>query len=461
MAKTQTDSITQKVTAYSGLTDINKLPAEVIDQTKKIIFDELACAYVGRELVSGKLIADFVKRFGASPDVTVLGTKERAPVALAALANGTAGHANEIDGAHITDGHPGAVTVHACLAVAEKMNATGGALINAVVLGYDIGTRIVEANGGAFALRKNHSVHSDHLHAFGAAIACGRLLGLDNERLAYAAALAAGHAGGLAIVFEERRHITKALSTGQAAFAGATAAEMAAMGFEGHDALFDSGYGPLTWNTSGVRADIFDDLGIEYAVTGANFKFYSAGYPIHAPAEAAIDISATENLTYGDVDRIDVYTSTANVDVVSNREMPSICLEHMVALAFINRSLSFEVAHSTNAMEAAEVFELRRRIFSHADPQFDNQKPRSRGARVVVTARNGAIYERFVRYPRGYALRGPVDWEDLREKWDDMLCRRMGADRYRSFYDLIQKLDRCDDVSAVAWLMGHIANAHP
>src|SRR5690606_26294570 len=109
-------SLTRVLTDFVAGSSFDRLPAEVVERTKLIIFDELACAVLGRELIAGDLIARFAASMGGAQEATVLGTSRRVPAAMAALANGTAGHADEFDGAHVTDGHPGAVIVHAALA---------------------------------------------------------------------------------------------------------------------------------------------------------------------------------------------------------------------------------------------------------------------------------------------------------------------------------------------------------
>jgi 2-methylcitrate dehydratase PrpD len=431
------------------------LPGEVVERAKLIIFDELLCAVLGRELIAGSLIARFVAQMGGAGDATIVGSPLMAPTALAALANGTAGHADEFDGAHVTDGHPGAVIVHACLAVGEARRARGSDLITAICCGYDVGTRLVGAMGGAFSLRQGHHIHSDHLHGFGAAMACGRLLGLGPEGLRYAAALAAGHAGGLAVVFEERRHMSKALSTGQAAFAGASAALLAGLGFEGHDDVFDSRHGPLGWAADPAKAReiLVAGLGREHAVMGANFKFYSAGYPIHAPVEAALAIMSEQGLTPDDIAAVTIRLTTHTADTVSNRDMPSICVEDMVSVAMVCGQLGYEEAHSSAALARPEVKALRPLIRAVADAEMDRDQPKGRGAKVEIETRAGSRQLKSIDHPKGHSLRGGVDWTALRGKWDGLMPQRIGTRNYEGFVALCQGLERVEDLDELTHLL--------
>lgn len=448
-------TLTRVLADHVAGTTFEALPGDVVERAKLIIFDELACAVLGRELIAGSLIARFVAQMGGNGDATVVGTSLATPTALAALANGTAGHADEFDGAHVTDGHPGAVIVHAALAVGEARRARGADLILAVANGYDVGTRLVGAMGGAFPLRRTHHVHSDHLHGFGAAMACGRLMGLGSDGLRHAAALAAGHAGGLAVVFEERRHMSKALSTGQAAFAGTTAALLAGLGFEGHDDVFDSRHGPLGWAADIERARdvLVADLGRAHAVMGANFKFYSAGYPIHAPVEAAIAILDEHALAPEDVAAVTIRLTTHTADTVSNRDMPSICVEDMVSVAMVHGRLGYEEAHSSAALARPEVKALRPKIRAVADPEMDRTQPHGRGARVEIETTAGARHEKAIDHPKGHSRRGGVDWAALRGKWDDLMPQRIGARNYEGFLALCQELERVEDLAELTHLL--------
>lgn len=444
-------SRTREVTAYAVATDYARLPLHVAEQTRKIIFDEIGCAVVGRELTSGQLIAQFAWGLSDEAEATIWGTDRKVSASTAALANGTAGHANEIDGAHVTDGHPGAVMVHAVFAMGQRLHSTGRDVISAVALAYDIGTRLVGALGGAYELRMRHHIHSDYLHGYGAAVACARLAGLDQSRTAHAAALVTGYSGGLASVFEERRHMSKALSTGQAAYAGVTATLLAQLGFEGHDDIFDARHGPLSW-AAADRPDLFSDLGEVWGVDGANFKFYSAGYPIHAPTEGALALVAQNGIALEEIEAVDIGLTTAMYDVVNDRKMPSICVQDMVALALAKGGLDFDIAHSAVAFRDPGYLALRPKMTAHRDPRLDAADPKGRGAYVAIRLRGGASHEIHIPHPKGHARRAVPSWDDLDGKFEGMLGRRWGASTYRDFLGLCRTIEELDDINDLVQL---------
>src|SRR5690606_17496934 len=225
----------------------------------------------------------------------------------------------------------------------------------------------------------------------------------------HALALAGGQCGGLATIFAERRHMSKSLSNGLAAFAGVMSAELAAAGFEGHDAMLDARHGPLDW-AEAPPGNIGADLGRDFAVMGANFKFFSAGYPIHAPVEGALAILREAGLGVADVEQVTVGMNSGAMDTVRGRAMHSIDVAHMTALAMVHGGLGFDVAHSEAAHAGQEVALLKQRIEIVADAELDRTQPRGRGARVTILFRDGTRHGRLVEHPMGHALRGGVDW---------------------------------------------------
>ena len=256
------ESLTAKLAEYTAASSGDRLPEAVRERAKKVIFDEIACGYFGRRSLPGKLAADYIELFGGPAEASVLGTDRRAPAGYAALANGTAGHGEEVDGAHVVGGHPGASIVHAAVAMAERQSATGMELVNAVALGYEVGVRIVRACGGKFVVRDTKHLTSDMFYALGCTAAAGRLLGLDARRERHAFALVTFQTKGLYALYAEKDHISKSFCNGQYAFAGISAALMASVGLEGNEDILRAEHGLLdAWGAEGGDEAMLCGLG--------------------------------------------------------------------------------------------------------------------------------------------------------------------------------------------------------
>src|SRR5262249_19711492 len=144
-----------------------------------------------------------------------------ATVRAAALVNGAAAHAAEVDDI-FREGiyHPGAPTLAAALALAQSLGATGEALIRAVGVGHQISPRTPEGRGGGHA---GHGPNPGPSGSSGAAGPAAELLGLDAARFAHALATVATFAAGLQQAFRSDS-MSKPMHAGRAAEAGVTAA---------------------------------------------------------------------------------------------------------------------------------------------------------------------------------------------------------------------------------------------
>ena len=407
---------------YAASTSFETLPDPIRERAKLVILDELASAYFGAGCRAGRLAAGYVAGQTASADAIVLRTGHRSSAELAALANGTAGHADEIDGAHVVGGHPGATLVHAATAVAQLRRSSGAELVNAVVLGYDVGTRLIDACGGTFRLKDEFHLHADFLHAVGAAVACGRLLGLDPRGMANAMALATFRANGLCALFREDDHISKAFCNGQYASAGVGAALMAEAGLEGVADVVGERHGLLdAWGVEDGRQRVVRGLGTEFGISGANFKFLRAGYPIHAAVEAALAIAAEHDVTWETIGSVSVGMPGNARRVVDGRTMHNICLQDMLAVALVHGGISLSGSYFPEIQADPAFARVRERITLRTDPGLDRDQPNGRGAVVTMTLTDGTTATRRVDHPRGHSLRGEPTWPDLSAKWRDAL----------------------------------------
>jgi 2-methylcitrate dehydratase PrpD len=416
---TDARTLTSIIAEYAVATSFEKLPAAVSERAKKVIFDEIASSYFGQRSEGGRLAAQYVRRFGYGPrKARIHGTNQRAPAHFAALVNGTAGHGEEVDGTHVAGGHPGASIVHASAAMAELHKKSGPDLINAVVLGYDVGVRLVEACGGAFAVRDKYQIHSDLLYGLGCAAASCRLLGLDADRHRHALALTTFQVNTLVAIFAERTHISKSFCNGQYAYGGISAAWMAETGLQGHDDIIGGEGGVLAaWGSDAHRHLLTRALGTDFRIMGANFKFYNAGQPIHTPVEAALRLMRQYNITAESIRSVVIGMPARPLKTVDNREMHNISVQSMVTASLVSGGYKIVDQPFPAMLDNPGYRQLRPLVSALVDPEIDREFPNGRGARVTITTKAGASHSLRIDHPRGHSLRGEPSWDDLAEKW--------------------------------------------
>ena len=415
-------SLTRQIASHVASTSFQSLPDDVREQAKLVIFDEIACAYFGRRSIAGGLAARYVKNLATGPEAHVFGGGFRASAAFAALANGTAGHGEEIDGAHTAGGHPGASIVHAAMATGEMLRSTGSDLINAVVLGYDVGIRLRWACGGSFGARRRLHLHADFLYALGAAAAASRLMGHNPERICHALALCTFQSNGLYATYAEQRHVSKSLCEGQYAYAGVSAALMASAGLEGHEDIIGAPSGLLdAWGEEGGREIVAGDLGQGFSIMNACFKFFNAGYPIHASLEGALSLVRKHEIAPEEIAGIEVAMNASARRIVDERAMHNICLQDMLAANLARGGLRLHEEPFPSILDDPLFRALRERIIIKEDPTFQDGKANRLGARIAISTKAGRMVSTIVDHPRGYDAQGRIGWADLEEKWSGNL----------------------------------------
>ena len=163
----------------------------------------------------------------------------------ASFINGVSAHALELDDSGGCD-RSGAVVVPAAIAILPQLEVpvSGNQLLTAILIGYEVGRRVLEAVGG-YEVHNNLGWHSTGTcGVFGATAAVGLLLGLDASRLEQALGIACSFSGGTWGFIHDGSQ-TKKLHPGRAAEGGLTAALLAAKGFAGPAKIFD----PCAWGS--------------------------------------------------------------------------------------------------------------------------------------------------------------------------------------------------------------------
>src|SRR5438874_10038705 len=192
----------------------------------RALVDTVGVMLAGASEPCARSVQDIVAQESSGRQCTVLGTPQRASATGAALANGTAAHAHDYDDmCFVSLAHPSAPLVAAGLAVAELAGATGRALLEAYVVGFEIEARLGRAMNPRHYQRGWHCTST--LGTMGAAAAASRLLGLQIVQTGHALAIAASEASGLK---ENFGSMVKPLHAGLAARNGVVAARLAASG---------------------------------------------------------------------------------------------------------------------------------------------------------------------------------------------------------------------------------------
>src|SRR5438067_2715901 len=192
--------VTSRLAEFAAAYRYESLPTAVVERAREVVLDTLGAILlgVGPEYSSVGRLADLAREFGGAPRCTVIGHGFKTDLLSAALANGTAGYAADVEGAGISRQHAAAVLVPAVLTVGESIGASGRQLVTALALAYDLASRISDAADPGTSYP--HSFHPSAVFGhFGAAVAAGHLLGLNADGFERALGLAGINASGLMV----------------------------------------------------------------------------------------------------------------------------------------------------------------------------------------------------------------------------------------------------------------------
>jgi 2-methylcitrate dehydratase PrpD len=396
----------------------------VLHHARRAVIDWHAALYAGSVMPPATLLARALKEELASPRV-------------AALINGTAAHSAEVDDI-FRDGiyHPGAPTIAAALALCPAM---GNGFLRAVIVGYEISTRIGAAMGRA---HYRHWHNTGTIGCFGACAAAAELLGLDRTRFAHALATVATFAAGLQQAFR-MDSMSKPLHAGRAAEAGVTAALAAREGVTGSLDVMEGFGRAMADDPDWERA--LATLGADFHIARMTFKNHACCGHTFAAIDGALALKKKMNLAVPDIESVAVQTYKAALDV-AHYENPQTAAEARFSLKYV---VAAALAHGSVRLAAFEPGRLRdqqirklmQRIAVSVDPTLDAAFPMQRAARVAIGVRGGRR-EELLQPTRIGDPDAPLSDRALEDKYLELASPVIGEASARELLERLWRLDR-------------------
>ncbi len=448
--------ITGRLARYMVEARERSLAPDVAREARHRILDTLAAMVSGAHLKPGEMAIRYARAQGGVAEATVLTTDITTSAINAALVNAMFGHADETDDFHpATKAHPGCAVVPAALAMAEREGRSGTELLRAVTLGYDLCCRFLLALGADLVRRTHRSAEgtSSTLGSVGAAASLARL---DEKGMRHALSYACQQVSGIWSWVRDAEHVEKAFDfSGMGARNGVTAAIMAQLGFSGVWDVFDCEHNVLqALSTEPNPEEMVAGLGSRYFITETAIKPFSVGYPIQAPLDAFLRLRREHGLSPDNVERIVARLPEDGARVVNDRSMPDINCQHIIALALVKGTVSFEDSHSYEQMKDPKVRAAKERVQLVADPKLmDPGAPRS--GLVEVTLRDGRTVSHFTRHAPGTA-ENPMDTESVNAKARLLIEPVLGAEQADG---LIRRVNALDELKDVRELRAFLARA--
>jgi 2-methylcitrate dehydratase PrpD len=423
------------------------LPEGVRHEAKRTLLNSLGAAFAGcRDAAVDHALA-VLQPFSGRAAATLIGRGERADALTAAFVNAVSANVLDFDDTHHpTIIHPAAPVAPALLALCERSRYTGRQFLHALVLGVEAECRIGNA------VTPWHYAHGWHITStcgvIGAAVAAGKLLDLDAQRLGSAIGLGANQACGLV---ESLGTMAKSVSVGNAPRNGIVAALLAERGFTAAPTTLEGerGFARVMGQDADLAA-IDRDLGTVWESAKNTYKPYPCGIVLHPVIDAVLEIRAAHGLRPELVERVTVRGNpllrqrTDRPRPGSSREA-SVSLQHTVAVCLIYGRAG--VAEYTDARTAEPAIQaLGDRVAVQDDPALPVG-----AAAVSLRTRDGRTLTVEVAQALG-SLGRPMTDAQLEAKLRDHAALTAPAAAVDRLIDAVWSLDRADDAAAVARL---------
>jgi 2-methylcitrate dehydratase PrpD len=440
-------SVMETLSAYMGEAAKRPLPEEVTERAKHHILDTVAAMISGSNLLPGQRAIQFARTYGGKEISTVVASNISCGPIEAALANGVLAHADETDDSHApSQSHPGCAVVPAALATGEQFGISGTHFLRAVALGYDIGPRVTVTLGGQqFEAESHWSTHSIS-PLFGAAAAASCAANLNAQQMRWMLGYTAQQSSGLGAWNRDTEHIQKAfLFGGMTARSGVTSALLVQSGWTGVDDIF-SGKDNFfqAYNPHADPSGLIDKLGERYEVTRTNIKKWPVGSPIQAALDALEILRKQRPFDADQVQQMTVRLATDEAAIVNNREIPDICVQHMLAVGLLDKTVTFTSAHDRARMKDAAVLRERAKIKLLPDEELERLMP-LRVAVLEVTLSDGARLAQRVDNVRG-TPENPMTRDEITAKARDLIAPILGTAKCTALIGKIYDLEGVTDI---------------
>jgi 2-methylcitrate dehydratase PrpD len=448
-------SATHRLAEFVQKTRLADCPEPVLAQVRRAALDTIGCMLAG----AGEPVAAVVRRIaraeGGTPLCRVFGTSLRTSPTWAALANGAAAHALDFDDmCFVSLAHPSAPLVATALAMGEYAGASGRALLEAYVAGFE-----VEAVLGK-TMNPRHYQQGWHctstLGTLGAAAAAARILKLDAYATTNCLAIAASEASGLK---ENFGTMTKPLQVGLAARNAVLAALLAQQGFTANDRAIEGAQGFLTAMAS-EKAELqcLSTLGKRWEIleTGITVKLYPSCAATHPALDAVLDLRRENALTSDQVESAEVQVDEVTPNLLIY-EHPQTGLEgkfsmtFCVAAALVYGEVGLET-FETSRIRDARIQALLPHVAMHVNPALGKEAPALTQALVTIRLRDGRILTRAANGARGYPDR-PASAEELERKFTSCGMHALPRPQLQAALDCLHKFESLADVRELAELL--------
>ena len=453
MADFPVSEVMTRLSTYMSEASERALPDEVVERTKRHVLDTFAAMVSGSELAPGRAAIKFARAYGGKPVATIVGDTTLCGPIEAALVNGTLGHGDETDDT-LAPGpwHPGCAVVPAALALGEQFEASGVHFLRAVVLGYDIGTRVLAAIQSG--IPNSHKLSYGIGAVFGSAAAGGAIAGFTPEQMRWTLSYAAQQSSGIESFPRDPDHIEKGfIFGGMGARSGVTAVLLVHAGWNAvHDIMSGPDNFILANAPKGEVGRLVDGLGERYEITRANIKRWTVGQPIHAPLDALEAVLAKQRVDPEMIKEVAVRYQPGSI--TDNSGPSDINVQHALAVMLIDRTLTFRSIHDKARMQDPAVLRLKAKVrLVPGGPGGRGAAEAARVPLIQITMVDGTQLTQDTVGPVLGTAANPMSREQLIAKSRNLMSPVLGESQTTRLVERVMSLEKSSNIGELRRLL--------
>lgn len=427
-------NITSELINYVLSLKYESLSNDSVQQVKYLALDYIGLAIRGQEYLSTTSLLDGIKKLSDKGKCTVISKSIKLKPEYAALINGASAHSLELDDTtNDASSHPGAVIFSTALAIAEDKNLSGKKIIEAVVAGYEVMTRVgIALNPTAHYERGFHPTGT--CGTFGATVTASILLGLTESQTLSALGIAGSQAAG-SMAFLNEGAWTKRLHPGWAAHSGIIAATLAKYNFYGPQDIFGGRRSFINgYSLEGRSEKIIENLGVgALQIHNTSIKPHACCRYNQGPIDLIIDMAKNNSISVNEIENINVQLVSTALPIVCEPYNQKINPKSVVDAQF---SLPFGIAvallegkalleqYNESKLTNAKINSLMKLVTYESNKDLDKEFPKKWPAVAEVTLKNGEKFKSKIEYPKGDP-ENKLSWDEIVDKFkylSDIYC---------------------------------------
>jgi 2-methylcitrate dehydratase PrpD len=432
------------------------VPPDAREAAQAAFLDTVGVTLAGAVEPGARIVQRVVAAEGGAPQAGVFGTDQRTSASGAALANGTAAHALDYDDMFfMTLSHPSAPLVAAGLAVGELVGASGRTVLEAYVVGFEVGAILGQAMNPQHYQRGWHATST--IGTVAAAAAVARILQLDPEATLCALSIAASEASGLK---ENFGTMVKPLHAGLASRNAVLAGLLAKEGFTASDRALEGDQGMLTAmdGSQHTLEQVIGRVGHRWEIleTGITVKLYPSCAATHPPLDALLHLRRAFGFEADEVEAVEIAVDEMTPTVLIY-DQPTTGLEGKFSLQLCAAAAIVDGRVGIDTFEDAHVRdpriqEMRSRVTMRVDPSLGRNAPSLSQARVAVHLRDGRSLALGADGARGYP-ENPASDQELETKFRSCAARALPESAVDQALAALRSLDTLDDIREATGLL--------